>query len=183
MLDVAIIGLGAWGRRLVNAVQGTSDAIRFTAAVSRTRSKIEEFCAGHDIRIEDTIAGVLGDPSIGGVVVAGPAGLHAEHALAALQAGKHVLVIKPLALTRADAEDLRDAAAANNVLIAMGYDRCFNPALDELRRRVGAGELGRILHAEGNFCVSRYLGLEAGDWKSDAAQSQPGASLITCCTP
>ena len=175
MLDVAIVGLGAWGRRLVTAVQGASEAIRFTAAATRTRSKIEEFCAGHDIRIEDGLGGVLGDPSIGGVVVAGPAGLHAEHALAALQAGKHVLVIKPMALSRTDAEELRDEAAANGVLLAMGYDRCFNPALDELRRRVRAGELGRILHAEGDFCVSRFLGLEAGDWKTDAAQVQPGS--------
>lgn len=175
MFDAAIIGLGYWGRRLVGAVQGTSDTIRFAAAVTRTRSKIEKFAAGHGIRVEEDYDGVLADPDIDGVVVAGAAGVHAAHALAALEAGKHVLVIKPLALTRADAEALRDMAAAKGVVLAMGYDRCFLPAVDELRRRVAAGELGRILHAEGNFCVSRYLGLEAGSWKSEPAQVQPGS--------
>ena len=175
MFDVAIIGLGSWGRRLVDAVQGTSRAIRFTAAVSRTPARIEGFAAGHGIRVSDDYVAVLGDDTIAGVVVAGPAGVHAAHALAALEAGKHVLVIKPLALSRADAEAMRAVAAANGVLLAMGYDRCFLPAIDELRRRVKAGDLGRILHAEGNFCVGRYFGLKAGDWKTDGAQSPPGS--------
>ena len=92
----------------------------------------------------------------------------------ALEAGKHVLVIKPLALTRADAEALRAAAEARKLVLAMGYDRCFLPAVDELRRRVEAGDLGRILHAEGNFCVNRYADMKPGNWKSDASQIPPG---------
>ncbi len=175
MFDVAIVGLGSWGRRLVGAVQGKSRAIRFTAAVARTPSKVEEFAAGHGISVTDDYDSVLGDDAVAGIVVAGSAGVHAAHAVAALEAGKHVLVIKPLALTRADAEAMRRAAAAKGVLLAMGYDRCFLPAVDELRRRVKAGDLGRILHAEGNFCVGRYIGLKGGDWKTDAAQSPPGS--------
>lgn len=174
MFDVAIVGLGSWGRRLVDAVQGKSAAIRFTAAVARTPSKVEDFAARHGNRVSDDYDAVLGDQAVAGIVVAGPAGVHAAHALAALEAGKHVLVIKPLALTRADAEALRQVAAAKGLLLAMGYDRCFLPAVDELRRRVKAGDLGRILHAEGNFCVTRYAGLKGGDWKTDAAQSPPG---------
>ena len=60
------------------------------------------------------------------------------------------------------------------MVLTMGYDRCFLPAVDELRRRVGAGDLGRILHAEGNFCVNRYANMKPGNWKSDASQVPPG---------
>ncbi len=175
MLDVAIVGLGGWARRLIDSVQGRSETIRFTAAVTRTPSKVADFAAGHGIRVGTGLDEMLADAAVGGVVVAGPAGVHAEHAKAALAAGKHVLVIKPLALSRGDAEAMRDAAESRGLILAMGYDRCFLPAVDELRRRVKAGDLGRILHAEGNFCVNRYANLKGGDWKTDAAQSPPGS--------
>lgn len=170
-----MVGLGSWGRQIVDSVQGKSRSIRFTAAVSRTPSKIEEFAARHGIRVDADLDAVLGDAALGGVVVCSAAGVHAEHAMAALKAGRHVLVIKPLAMHRAEAEALRDEAEKRGLVLAMGYDRCFLPAIDELRRLVAAGRLGRILHAEGNFCVSRFRGLKGGDWKTDAAQSQPGS--------
>jgi len=175
MINLGIAGLGGWGKNLVNAVQGKSDAVRFTAAATRTPAKVVDFCRDHDIRLAGDLSIVLEDPAIDGVVVAGPAQLHAEVALAALEAGKHVMVIKPLALFRMDAEGLHRAAADRNLVLAMGHDRCFLPAVDELRKRVKAGEFGRIVHAEGDFCVDRYFSLPEGDWKSDDANSQPGS--------
>jgi predicted dehydrogenase len=92
-----------------------------------------------------------------------------------LEAGKHAMIIKPLALYREDAEQLRLAAEDRNLVLALGYDRCFLPAVDELRNCVTAGDLGRIVHAEGNFCVDRFYSLTEGDWKSFDANSQPGS--------
>lgn len=175
MFDAAMIGLGYWARRLISSVQGESDAIRFTRAMTRTPSKVADFAAEHGFPVDDDLSALLADPAIDGVVVSGPAGLHAEHALAAVNAGKHTLVIKPMALTRADAEALTEAAAAKGVLLAMGYDRCFMGATDALRDCVNGGELGKILHAEGNFCVGRYFGMKPGSWKSDQDQSPPGS--------
>jgi len=175
MINLGIAGLGGWGKSLVNAVQGKSDAVRFTAAATRTPAKVADFCRDRDIRVSDDLSTVLDDAAIDGVVVAGPAQLHAEVALAALEAGKHVMVIKPLALFRKDAENLRRAAEDRDLVLAMGHDRCFLPAVDELRKRVKAGELGRIVHAEGDFCVDRFYSLPADDWKSDDANSQPGS--------
>jgi predicted dehydrogenase len=110
------------------------------------------------------------------VVSSGPAGLHAAHSLAALNAAKHVLAIKPMAVSRADAEALRDAAAKSKKLLALGYNRCFYPAVGELRRRIGDGDLGTLLHAEGNFCVDRYFKFKPGaDWKTDRNQVLAGA--------
>jgi predicted dehydrogenase len=176
MLNAGIVGLGGWGRRLVESVQGKNDRIRFVAAVTATPAKAETFATKHGLKVSSDLASMLADPSVDAVISSGPAGLHAAHSLAALQAGKPVLAVKPMALTRADAEALRAAATKHGVLLALGYNRCFYPAIAELRRRVAAGDLGTLLHMEGNFCVDRYFKLKPGvDWKTDKSQVLAGA--------
>lgn len=174
MLRVGIVGLGGWGKRLVDSVQG-SDKIAFATAVTRHPDKIKAFCDKHGMTATADLSAMLADKSIDAVVSAGPAGLHARHALAAIKAGKHVLVIKPFAVNRAEAEDLRDAATKAGRLALLGYNRCFMPPVVELRKRVKAGALGTLLHAEGNFCVYRYNNLDPKDWKSDRDQVLPGS--------
>jgi predicted dehydrogenase len=161
---------------LVEAVQGKSDRVSFVAAATGTPAKAEAFAAKHGFRVSGDLASMLADVSVEAVVSSGPAGLHAAHSLAALQAGKPVLAVKPMALTRADAEALRAAAQKRGVLLALGYNRCFFPAIAELRRRVSTGDLGTLLHVEGNFCVDRYFKLKPGaDWKTDKSQVLAGA--------
>ena len=173
MFNLGIVGLGAWGKRLVGSVQGKSDSARFTAAATRTPAKVADFCAQHDIRLAGDADDIY--DGVDGVVVAGHAAYHAADALRAVEAGKPVLIIKPLATTRADAAALYAKAAEKGVLVAMGYDRCFAPAMDALRRRVRAGELGRVFHASGDFCADRMLGFAADEWKADPALNPPGS--------
>ncbi len=175
MINLAIIGLGGWGRRVVGSVQNKSDDVRFSHAVTRTPAKARDFATEHGLELGDRADSVLGNPAIDGVVVAGPAQLHAALAKEALTAGKHTMVIKPLALHRADGEALRDAARDKGIVLALGYDRCFLPAADELRRRVAAGDLGKIVHAAGEFCADRYFNLVEGDWKSTDENAPPGS--------
>ena len=92
----------------------------------------------------------------------------------AVEAGKPVMVIKPLATTRADAETLYAKPAEKGVLVAMGYDRCFAPAMEALRRRVKAGDLGSVFHASGDFSVDRMLTFNADAWKADPETNPPG---------
>ena len=82
MVRAAIIGLGRWGRSLVNAVQGKTDAIRFVAAHSRTRASAEDFCREKDIPFIDSYEAILADPSIDAVVLATPHSRHAEQVMA-----------------------------------------------------------------------------------------------------
>ena len=175
MLQVGIVGLGGWGKRLVESVQGVSPHVRFVAAVTATPSKSEAFAAGHGFKVGKDLGAMLADPAVQAVVSTGPAGLHAAHSLAAIEAGKPVLAVKPMALKCADAEALRAAARKRGVLLALGYNRRFYPANIELRRRIETGELGTVLHAEGNFCVDRFFKLKPDDWKSDASQVLAGA--------
>jgi predicted dehydrogenase len=84
-------------------------------------------------------------------------------------------VIKPLAQRRAEAEAMYGAAARHGVFLGLGYERCFLPAADELRRLVKDGTLGRIIHTEGAYCVGRYFNMTRDDWKTDSAVVPPGA--------
>jgi len=175
MLDLAIVGLGGWGRRMVEAVQGKSDRVRFRAAVVARPERSSAFAAKHGMSIGSDYASVLRDREIKGVVSCGPAYLHAEQSLAALRAGKPVLAIKPMARTAEDAGALQAAASEAGVLLALGYDRCFFPNVAEMRRRIQSGALGRLLHAEGNFCTDRFGSFAPGFWKADPEQVPAGS--------
>ena len=112
MFNLAIMGLGAWGKNLIGSVQGKSDSVRFVSAVTRTPAKVEDFTRRHGIGLGSDYGAMLSDDAIDGVVICGPGDLHVEHAAAAIDAGKHVLVIKPLALRRTEAVELYEANAA-----------------------------------------------------------------------
>lgn len=175
MLDVGVIGLGGWGRKLVESVQGKSDKIRVAAAVSGTSGKAAPYCQEQGIKLYPDLAALLADPKITAVVTCGPGELRAPHTLQALKAGKHVLAVKAMAKTKADADELAAAAKASGKVLAMGFNRCFYPNVAELRKRLAAGELGQLTHAEGNFCVDRYRKVQAGTWKADPEQAPPGS--------
>lgn len=175
MLELAIVGLGGWGRRIVDSVQGKSDRVRFRAAVVARPERSMEFAAKHGLSIGSDYASVLRDPAVKGVVSCGPAHLHAEQSLAALRAGKPVLAVKPMAKSAEDALALQAAAKQSGVLLALGYDRCFFPNVAEMRRRLRSGALGRLLHVEGDFCANRYGALHAADWKANPAHVMAGS--------
>jgi len=175
VFNLALIGAGAWGKKIVGSVQGKSDLVRFPRAVTRTPSKAKDFSRQHGIDLSNDFQSVLDDASIDGVVVYTAAHTHFEQALTAIDAGKHVQVIKPLALTKSDAESLYDAAEKKGVFLAVAYKRCFLPAADEFRRRIRSGALGQIIHAEGAYCVDRYLSMDPDYWKADIAAAPPGA--------
>lgn len=175
MLNLALIGLGAWGRRLVDSVHDKTDTVRFTVATARSPGKVQDFCGERGIRVTDANADALADPAVDAVVVAGYGGSHASDAMEAVEAGKPALVIKPLATTRREAEALYARAEQKGVLVALGYDRCFAPGVEALRARAKTGDLGRIYHAVGDFCVDRMLGFGDWHWKADPAINPPGS--------
>ena len=76
MLRAAIVGIGTWGRNLVGAVQGKSDAIRFVAGATRTPAKAAEFCHQHGLRLSQSYESLLKDPLVDAVVLATS---HSQH--------------------------------------------------------------------------------------------------------
>src|SRR6478735_12795065 len=105
MIHALMVGLGWWGKTLVESVQGTSDEIQFVAGASRTQSDdYRAFAATHGLTLHTSYEQVLADPRVQAVVLAPPHSLHSPQVVAAANAGKHVFCEKPFALTKVDAE-------------------------------------------------------------------------------
>jgi predicted dehydrogenase len=152
MINAAIVGLGRWGKNLVNSVQGKSDKIRFVAGATRTVARAKDYAAQQGFTLHDDYAKVLADPAIDAVVLATPHTQHARQVVAAAEAGKHVFVEKPFTMTLRQAQAAVRACAEHGVTLAVGYNWRFQPALQEIKRMLEDGRLGRLLHIEGNFC-------------------------------
>src|SRR4051812_1087303 len=108
MIQAAIVGLGWWGKNLVNAT-AESRALRFTTANTRTRQTAEAFCREKSLRWTDDLDTVLRDPAIDAVVFATPHSQHADQVRRAVAAAKHVFVEKPFAMTLRDADTMLEA--------------------------------------------------------------------------
>jgi predicted dehydrogenase len=174
MIDAAIVGLGRWGRTLVKAVQGNSDKLRFTRAVSRDPAKLREVAAPLGLDVVGSLDAVLADRSIGAVVLATPHSLHCEQIIAAAAAGKAVFCEKPLTLTKAEAARAIDACLNAGVVLGVGTDKRFYPAVAELLRMAKEGELGRVLHLEAHF--SNEVAATHSEWRNSTEES-PGGGM------
>lgn len=94
---------------------------------------------------------LVGHPDVDVVHVASPNRLHAEHSLAALAAGKHVVCEKPLAMTSAETSAIVAAAKRSRRVFAVNYNLRFYAALQTLRVMVARGDFGRIIHVNGSY--------------------------------
>jgi predicted dehydrogenase len=102
MIKAALVGLGWWGKTLVESVQGASDAIRFVAGATRTQTpEVKEFAKAQGFKLCASYDEVIGDPGIDAVVLSTPHSMHVPQIVAASGVGKHVFCEKPFALTKA----------------------------------------------------------------------------------
>ena len=121
MIKCAIIGLGRWGQLLVNSSKN-SKLIKFTYGVTRTPSKVKDFCENHDILLADDYETILAGAHVDAVVLATPHTQHFDQIVKAAQAGKHVFCEKPYTLNRAQAIDALAAVTAAGVKTAVGLN-------------------------------------------------------------
>lgn len=171
----AIVGLGRWGRSLVDAVHGKTDTIRFTAAYTRTRAGAEEFCRERGIPLLDRFEDVLASPDIDAVVLATPHSRHAAQVKAAADAGKHVHVEKPLTLDRPSAEAVVAAAQRAGIVLAVGFNRRFHPSVVETRNRLADGRIGQVMSMVAMHTTSTQQFIPAGNWRAQPDEAPGGA--------
>ncbi len=174
MIRAAIIGLGTWGRNLVDSVHGKSELIRFVAGATRTPAKAAEFAAQRGIRMLDGYDQALADPGIDAVVLATPHTQHTAQIVAAAKAGKPVFTEKPLGLTHATAREAVDACALHGVTVAVGYNWRFQPALQKMKALLDEGRLGKLLHVEGNFCGPSVYRFGREHWRQRREEGPAG---------
>lgn len=174
MIRAAVAGLGWWGKHMVRRMAG-SDALKIVAAVEADPAQAA-FAAQHGLAFTTDFAEPLRDRAIDAVILCTPHSMHTEQVLAVAAARKHVFCEKPLALTRADAERSVAACREAGVVLGIGHERRYEPAIAELRRLVHAGALGTIMHAEANFSHDKLANVPQSDWRA-SPKDAPAAGM------
>ena len=143
-VGLAVVGAGYWGPNLVRNSQACADAeLRLVCDtdIERARRAVGRYST---VAVTDTLERVLDDPSIEGVAIATPAATHADLAVACLEAGKHVLVEKPLADSVSAAEKILSAARENDRQVMCDHTYCYTAAVAHIRQLVHGGEIGEV---------------------------------------
>jgi predicted dehydrogenase len=139
-------GCGYWGPNLLRNLRENSKCA--LAAVADASPGRRAFVAARfpEARISADWRDLISDPDLHAIVVATPASTHFEVARAALKAGKHVLVEKPLAMSVAEVDELARIVDRRGIVLMVGHTFIFNDAVRELRRMILEGELGQIVY-------------------------------------
>jgi predicted dehydrogenase len=143
-LRAGVIGLGMMGRNHVRVWDEVIEGVDLVAVADPDPAAVRAATGGRRARGFEDADRMLAEEELDLVSIVAPTSLHLPVTLAALHAGAHVLVEKPIAATRDEAVDMMRAAEEAGRLLTVGHIERFNPAIRELRRRLVAGELGRI---------------------------------------
>jgi predicted dehydrogenase len=147
-VGVGVIGCGYWGPNLVRNFAWTEGA-RVVAVADAQLDRARKLASQYGVpsAYEDAIE-LINDPRVGLVVVATPSRTHHLLAKAAIEAGKHVLVMKPMTTSVVEAEDLIERAAAKGVLLAVDHTFVYTAAVRKMREMVENGDLGEIYYID-----------------------------------
>jgi predicted dehydrogenase len=143
-IGIAVVGAGYWGPNLVrNAQQTPGLHLEYLCDLdeARARKVLGEYST---VRVSASLDEVLADPAVSAVAVATPAGTHYQVAMAALEAGKHVLVEKPLAPTYEEGRLLVEAAERHGRVLMLDHTYVYTPPVRHIRELLRGGALGDL---------------------------------------
>ena len=176
---IALIGMGWWGRKMLNVLHAAPAEIHVVRAVEPNIETVKAVCAEKGIPLSANYADALNDPAVDAVVLATPHALHEAQIEAAVAAGKHVFCEKPLALTKAGAEKAVALCRDAGLVLGMGHERRWEPPIAEMLAKADAGDLGRIHQIEANFSHDKFLALDRNNWRLKADQAPAGGMTAT----
>jgi predicted dehydrogenase len=143
-IGLAIVGAGYWGPNLVRTALATP-AFRLDwlcdLQIDRARAVLGPYGT---VQPTGSYDAVLSDPAVGAVAIATPAATHFDLVRSALEAGKHVLVEKPLTPSVAEGEKLAALAASSGLVLMCDHTYCYTPAVQRIRELIHGGEIGDI---------------------------------------
>jgi scyllo-inositol 2-dehydrogenase (NADP+) len=142
MIRVGIVGYGFAGRGFHAPLIGRVPGLRVTAVATRSPERWRQAEADLGVRAFESLETMLAAGDVDMVVLATPHDVHAVQALAALRAGKHVVIDKPMALTTAEADQLLEARDQAGVLLSVFHNRRWDWDYLTVRRALAEGRLG-----------------------------------------
>jgi predicted dehydrogenase len=168
LISVAILGAGFMGGAHAANYKALEDRVRVKTVASRGADRAAKVAESVGAVPTTDLEGAVSDQEVDAVDICVPTPLHREWAVRALEAGKHVFLEKPIALTADDAEAIVQVAARTDRAFMVGLVLRFWPEYVELQRQLASGELGRA------SAVSTHRlspSIDWNDWMTDPAQS------------
>ena len=172
-----IIGCGMIADFHYRAI-GEIEGAEVTGCVDAYAPSAECFAAAHSLKKYNTLDEMLADPAIDAVTICTPSGLHTQQAIAAMQAGKHIVCEKPMSLTLADADHLIAVANETGVKVCIISQFRYAPAVQAVKRAIDAGALGNIV--SGSLQMKYYRSDEyyaSGAWRGTKAMDGGGCLM------
>lgn len=143
-IGLAVVGAGYWGPNLVRSALATPEfSLEWLCDLDVERAK-RALGARSTVASTSSYEDVLADPDVAAVAIATPAATHFDLVRAALEAGKHVLVEKPLTPTVAEGRKLADLAKRNALVLMCDHTYCYTPAVQRIRELIRGGEIGDV---------------------------------------
>ena len=159
-VGVAVVGAGYWGPNLIRNFLGSKDTVlRWVCDLDVERAQ-RVLGRRSEVRVTACLDDLLQDPEVEAIAIATPSCTHLPIGLKALQAGKHVLMEKPLATSVAEGELLVATAAAHERVLMCDFTFCYTPVVRRLRDMIASNELGEVLYID---TVRVNLGLVQDD--------------------
>ena len=177
MVNVAVVGLGWWGRIIVDLLV-THPRFRLIMGVD-VSADAAGFARERKIALSGDLEEAMRDPAVHAVILCTPHSQHADQIVRAASAKKHVFCEKPLSLSRGDVLRAIDACNTNKVVLGVGHEKRFEPPIQELMRLARSGELGTLLQVEANFSQDKFLSLPADNWRLSSREAPAGPMTAT----
>ncbi len=175
MIRAAMIGLGWWGRHMVQSIKG-SDNLELVRLAALRPDRHREFAEEVGIPLLDDYQKVLEDPDVDAVILCTPHSQHEEQVHAAIAHGKQIFCEKPLSLTKASAERMVAAARDAGLVMGVGHERRFESTMEEIARIVASGDIGTHMHVEANFSHDIFASVASDNWRGSTAEA-PAAGM------
>jgi predicted dehydrogenase len=146
MLRIAVVGAGHWGPNLIrNFHNHTTSEVAWVIDRDEARLKLAE-SRYPGVRVAADLAVAFADPAVDAVVISTPTVTHHDLASAALAAGKHALVEKPIAANAGEADALCELAERRGLVLMVGHVFLFNGAIRRVKEYLDQGQLGRLFY-------------------------------------
>jgi len=172
-----IVGAGNIAQLHAQAI-GKCERARIAGVTAIPLNAAERFAKEHGLRAYANFEALLSEPEIDVITLCTPSGLHAQQAIAAMKAGKHVIVEKPIAITLKDADEIIETSVETCRKVGVISQLRFDPSIAVLRAAIDNGVFGRIVFINGRVHFYREASyFSSSDWRGTRAMDGGGALM------
>ena len=154
IINIGVVGCGYWGPNLIRNFRALQDC-RMKVICDQDVNRLKQLKNLYpEVQTETLFEKLLSDKTIDAIIIATPVRFHYKMAKAALEAGKHTFIEKPMASSSAECEELNEIAAKNGLTLMIGHTFLYSSPVRKIKEIVSSGDIGQI-----QYISSRRLNL------------------------